>query len=452
MSKTGESKARHWSFTVNNPTKEDCDVVTKLEMVAEALRAQHERGESGTLHIQGYVRWPQQWSFSKTKKLLPKGAHIQVAQNPPALWDYCSKEESKVTNKPEWTFGKKPESATAGLKGSRWELYKQRTLDDNGNMRPFGELIEEFPDLVRYEAAMLKLWQRKFDVNAEMPPPEVIVIWGPPGTGKSHTVREMLKEDKKPFYHLRSEWWAGYTPDIPNLWIDDFQPGGKFNRASLFNLMETGRITAEVKGGHIMTNVRKIFITSNFDPATWFEAEEKRGGMKKDEYGLALRRRITKELKTKVLYGTDPLTGEEYIQGSTYEQLDRPVAPALISVPADRINCASNTGGRTVDSPQTSMLDFLLQRAPPTEDKAPSAPAQAAAKRQAHAVDIQDAQLPEVSLPVLQLPAEYTHLLIHRLCSSRPSTLPLLATSKATTMTTGLDPTQSQLSQTGKNT
>ena len=409
MSKTGESKARHWEFTLNNPTKEDCDLVTRLETVCEALRAQHERGASGTLHIQGYVRWPQQWSFSKTKKLLPKGCHLKVAMNPPALWDYCSKEDTKVSSLPEWTFGKKPESATAGLKGSRWELYKQRTHDANGEMRPFGELMEEFPDLVRYEAAMLKLWQRKFDVNAEMPPPEVIVIWGPPGTGKSHTVREMLKKDRKPFYHLRSEWWAGYLPDVENLWIDDFQPGGKFNRASLFNLMETGRITAEIKGGHIVTNVKKIFITSNFNPSVWFETEEKRGGMRKEEFGLALRRRITKCLRTKVLYGADA-AGEEHVIGSTYEEEDRPVAPAMISEPADRINCASNTGGRTVDSPQTSMLDFLLQHAPPAKAAISTPKEKAAEERSSHVVDIQDAQLPEVSLPVLQLPAEYTHL------------------------------------------
>lgn len=97
LSITGTTqRSRVWSITINNPTEEDKQTwssATTHHFVKEA-KGQLEKGENGTLHIQGYLR-TDPVRFSQVKKLFPR-AHIEVARNAPALSRYCEKEETRV--------------------------------------------------------------------------------------------------------------------------------------------------------------------------------------------------------------------------------------------------------------------------------------------------------------------------------------------------------------------
>jgi len=93
---TVSGSSRYWSITLNNPTEEEMlrwRTATELHWVKEA-KGQLERGESGTLHLQGMlvtekVRWTQ------LKKIFPR-AHLEIAKNVNALARYVSKDETRV--------------------------------------------------------------------------------------------------------------------------------------------------------------------------------------------------------------------------------------------------------------------------------------------------------------------------------------------------------------------
>lgn len=68
---------RSWVFVVNNYSKEEEEVVRSLVPKAVRLACGREVGESGTPHLQGYVRFEKAIKFSGLKKLLPR-ANLQL--------------------------------------------------------------------------------------------------------------------------------------------------------------------------------------------------------------------------------------------------------------------------------------------------------------------------------------------------------------------------------------
>jgi len=84
-----------WSITINNPTEEDRRLLTERPGWIKEITHQDEVGEEGTLHIQGAVKAKYTVKFSAVKKWLPR-AHIEVARNAQALFNYCKKSETAV--------------------------------------------------------------------------------------------------------------------------------------------------------------------------------------------------------------------------------------------------------------------------------------------------------------------------------------------------------------------
>lgn len=96
---TGEimtDKSCAWAITINNPTEDD---ITKWQAMASLpwvreVSGQLEKGEGGTLHIQGMLR-TQSVRFAQVKRELPR-AHIEAAKSPAALARYVAKSETRV--------------------------------------------------------------------------------------------------------------------------------------------------------------------------------------------------------------------------------------------------------------------------------------------------------------------------------------------------------------------
>lgn len=89
-------KSRNWSITINNPTDDDNAQWAQLKDYAwvKETQGQVERGEEGTLHIQGMVK-TDPIRFAQIKKALPR-AHIEPAKNQFALVNYVNKPETRV--------------------------------------------------------------------------------------------------------------------------------------------------------------------------------------------------------------------------------------------------------------------------------------------------------------------------------------------------------------------
>lgn len=93
---SGTNMSRAWCYTLNNYT--DGDII-KLESL-EALRhvCSREVGESGTPHLQGYIRFAKPCRFSWWKNQFPslhveqrRGTEIEAVQ-------YCLKDQDTVIN------------------------------------------------------------------------------------------------------------------------------------------------------------------------------------------------------------------------------------------------------------------------------------------------------------------------------------------------------------------
>lgn len=89
-------KACCWSVTINNPTDDDHQQWASLSSLpwVRETKGQLEKGEEGTIHLQGMVR-TQSVRFAALKKALPR-AHIEAARQPAALAKYVAKEETRI--------------------------------------------------------------------------------------------------------------------------------------------------------------------------------------------------------------------------------------------------------------------------------------------------------------------------------------------------------------------
>lgn len=86
----GNTKSRHFCFTINNYTQTDIDTVKTF---FDKYTFQEEQGS--TKHLQGVGSFNNARSWNLVKKTLPK-AHIEVCRNLKASIEYCSKSDTKI--------------------------------------------------------------------------------------------------------------------------------------------------------------------------------------------------------------------------------------------------------------------------------------------------------------------------------------------------------------------
>lgn len=89
-------RQRHWSFTLNNWTKEEVAQWHSkvLEFKMKKFKIQSEVGdEKGVPHLQGTVSFIHPQRLYSVRQLLPR-AHWSVTRNIKAAYDYCSKNDT----------------------------------------------------------------------------------------------------------------------------------------------------------------------------------------------------------------------------------------------------------------------------------------------------------------------------------------------------------------------
>jgi len=114
---------------------------------------------------------------------------------------------------------------------------------------------------------------------------EVYVYWGATGTGKTRKVHE---ENPNVWVHTDGPWFDGYQGEEAVL-FDDFH-GGVFKLPYLLKLLDRYPMRVPIKGGFVQWKPKRIYITSNLDPDTWFYNAH-------EEHKNALKRRFKEVLK-----------------------------------------------------------------------------------------------------------------------------------------------------------
>lgn len=246
---------KNYCFTHNNYLD------TKLE---DSIQCQYiiygkEVGESGTPHLQGFIRLNKEKTLSAMIKYMP-GCHLEQAVTFEKAIEYCKKDG-------DWTErGKEP--MTQKRKGeceeTRWKeiilAAEENRLDDIPYEIKFNKikLIEHHRD--NY------LKRRKIgDTTAQM-----LWYYGDSGTGKSRKAREDYPEA---YLKMCNKWWDGYAEEEVVI-IEDFDKNHSVLGHHLKIWGDRYPFLAERKGGTMKIRPKLIIVTSNWKPSEiWGDRE-----------------------------------------------------------------------------------------------------------------------------------------------------------------------------------
>ncbi len=273
-------------FTINNPTEDDWAATQRLANLNSTLclRAQLERGDDGTMHIQGAVEFRLSCRSTAVSRELAR-AHVEVrGGTPQQAWDYCVKDP----NLPIGTERRSVESGTRPRgQGTRTDIeelvHHART---NGSIR---DAIDHYP------AAYFRYYRNYAHVREVVRPPrnvddgvQVVLYWGAPGTGKT---RKAYEENPGaymvPLMQGGTVWYDGYNGEEVII-MDEFEGGMPLT--SLLRLLDRYPIKVPVKGGFTEYTPKKIILTSNRNYDEWYN------WIGREVKQAALRRRFTEIL------------------------------------------------------------------------------------------------------------------------------------------------------------
>lgn len=291
------SSAKHWCFTLNNPTDVESSLLRSVVSsgLAGYIVFGLEVSLSGTVHYQGHLYRPEKARLGWLKKNISLRAHWTISKDPLLSIAYCRKGTQSHTQWDEFgvdgadygsgavveEFGETPP-----LNGSRSDLSTATSLVQQ--RVPMRDVALRCGDAyVRFHRGLHAL--QSIIVN---PYQSVSVrgVWivGPPGVGKSHVVRN---SEPSLFIKSQNKWWDGYAGEHAVL-IDDFDKSGKCLGHHIKIWADKWRCTGEVKGATIGLEHHRLYITSNYT------IEEIWGGDDDDQLLVAINRRFAVISKT----------------------------------------------------------------------------------------------------------------------------------------------------------
>jgi len=85
-------RAVNWCFTVNNYTEDDVSRIEGLSDPVQYAIVGKEVGESGTPHLQGFIRFQSRVSMRVCKATIGGNPHVETTRNVNASIEYCKKD------------------------------------------------------------------------------------------------------------------------------------------------------------------------------------------------------------------------------------------------------------------------------------------------------------------------------------------------------------------------
>lgn len=297
------SRVRRVAFTWNLKSNDNlsAESASAVELLSshypddfKYLCFQFERSPAAShLHIQGYFELHTQARWNKIKKWFPT-MHFGQARKPKAAnRAYCSKKKTAIRG----TFQEFGEPSKG--QGFRQDLEDCKETIDSGALEVdiwdqhfstvrcvvvflrFSLSVSLYVvQMVRNHKALMHykvLKDRQKAQKAGFQPPQVIVLWGPPGTGKSRKARELTADAPTATVNLTGtasapSWWDSYAGE-PNVIIDDFEDS-QLSRTRFCQIFDGYPCDLGIKGSHVIRAFRKVIITSNMDPAKWYYGDK----------------------------------------------------------------------------------------------------------------------------------------------------------------------------------
>lgn len=272
------AKSRNWCFTINNPDEEFGEFPSNYKLIL----ANREVGANGTPHYQGYVEFNTSVALSHLRNWNARG-HYEIRKG--SQFDairYCLKDFLSEGNTAAWGFDLPLDALEAfglvsdGLDKSLTPVQLLETLEKKkvSKLLQLKTLIDEGlsdKEIADYD---FETWCRSHRAlqayrllcvaprNWEM---DVIVIYGPTGTGKSRLCNELYPEC---YWKQRGKWWDNYGHQ-ETVVLDEFY--GWLQWDVLLRLCDRYPLLVETKGGQIQFASKRIVFTSNTEPQQWYK-------------------------------------------------------------------------------------------------------------------------------------------------------------------------------------
>ncbi|AXQ66009.1 MAG: helicase [Circoviridae sp.] len=213
---------------------------------------------TGRLHLQGHVTFGRAYRLSQLKKLHPTCKWgMAIVED----WNYEIKELANGDGEVYMRDNRKK-------KGERTDLEDVKRMVVNGSS--VREIASAHPGtFIRYGQGILRFMGTMVEPRDGTKEPEVIVIHGKTGTGKSRAARELCKGQN---YYVwtpqRGKWFDGYYGQNYVI-FEEFR--GQIPLGFLLTLLDRYECPVETKGGMTEFIALKIFITSPLHPRDWYE-------------------------------------------------------------------------------------------------------------------------------------------------------------------------------------
>lgn len=244
------AKSRDYCFTINNYTEEHIKLCESIE--AAYIVYGKEVGESGTPHLQGYVRFPTPRTMKSVIAKM-KGAHIEIKKGTcEQAINYCKKDGDVYER------GEAPKT-----QADKGEANKRRWADafQAAKEQRYDDIPEDMR--VRYYETWKKIRADYAPAPQELERLDNEWLYGPTESGKSTRARR-----ENPGAYVKpaaTKWWNGYTGQDVVI-LDDV--GIKFQEYGdeLKNWADHYPVEVERKGGVMTVRPKRIIVTSNYRP------------------------------------------------------------------------------------------------------------------------------------------------------------------------------------------
>ncbi len=228
--------------------------------------------------ILGYIEFKRSMRFQYVNRLFNKKAWITSRRGTrDQARDYCMKSDTRVCGPFEYGDWR------LGGAGTRTDLIAVTDRINAGGDEQ--DIASEFPvAYIKYTRGIINLIN--LHSNPRTQPPEVILCYGPTGTGKTKWCY-----DTHPLLYRKpcdTRWFDRYHGQEVLL-LDDF--GGKMSKMTLLyllQLLDRYPLIVEAKGIYCEMMATTILITTNHHPRMWYDYD------RREESYDALKRRIHK--------------------------------------------------------------------------------------------------------------------------------------------------------------
>lgn len=310
-------KGRGWTVVINNPLPEDRDRLVRIYehglatargdgSKCDYLVYQMERGQSGTLHIQGYLHFKAPVTLRSIIISLQRTNGATVADlrvaNGTAEQNrvYCTKVDSREPGDDSGPFeyGEVPSE-----RGKRNDLKRAIDLIKEGSGKR--KLYDEVPTaMVQFNNGLTKM--HKYYAKPRTSKTTVHWYYGPPGSGKSRAAfsfidsldplvaTELRTQFGADLYYNKScdnKWWCGYDGQ-PIVVLDDLRPDGALSLSYLLTLLDRYALNNEEKGGQVNFTSPYIIITCPVNPVVFWQRLIQNHKVLPEEDAYQLYRRI----------------------------------------------------------------------------------------------------------------------------------------------------------------